>query len=595
MYKVVNFITKESVTPSNLIFADGTIPWEIIMDIGEIRTRINGDYFRKAPPQVSKYLPFMPVKDHSAFVSMNEGATPLIKSRSIGPRLGVDLYFKQESRNPTGSFKDRGSAVELTVARELGAKAIAVASTGNMAASCACYAAAANIPCFIFVPEGTPSSKLSQAISFGGRIVQVKGTYNDAAQLAETVARDLDFYLAGDYAFRIEGQKTAAFELVDQLFFQTPSLVLVPIGCGTNLAAYWKGFQEYKELGVIDELPQIIGTQAEGAQAVVNSFRKGAMSIEPLKRISTIASAIAIAHPIDGLKALDAIYGSKGSAMGVSDREILEAQYLMSREEGIFIEASGATSLAALIQLCKAGTPPEGKVVCVLTGDGLKDPAPMLRMAIKPPTIHPTVDEFTALYDSAFFEGKTVAFVERDTVLFAKSPTSDEIARVLMQSFEGRWSSARISAISDRVQKFLLKGKPVTFSDLQDIIQDVMEAMAKEPVLRVIDFEVTTGMDRKPQGSVKVALKGETRSADATGTGPVDAVINALKEACEGELSFSLSHFEVAIRSQGTDAVVLVEMKLSADGVTSVGKGTSPDVIQASIEAFEHAYNTLHY
>jgi len=183
--------------------------------------------------------------------------------------------------------------------------------------------------------------------------------------------------------------------------------------------------------------------------------------------------------------------------------------------------------------------------------------------------------------------------VERETVLFKEAPDTVAVGRVLLQYFDGKWSPSRVDAVKDRVCKFLLKGKPVTFSDLQDIIQDVMEAMAKAPVLRVADFSVTTGMDRKPLAEVTVELRGRTRRATASGTGPVDAVITALKEACEGELSFSLSHFEVNIRSQGTDAVVLVEMKLSANGTDSVGKATSPDIIQASIEAFEHAYNTL--
>ena len=220
LYKLREFTSKKEVTPSNHVFTGPDGPWEVVMDLDSIKSRINEDYFRNSPPLVSKYLPLMPIKDHAKFISLKEGSTPLIESKVIGPELGIDLYFKLESQNPTGSFKDRGSAVELTIAKELGVKAITVASTGNMAASCSCYAAAALLPCFIFVPEDTPASKISQSIAYGGRIVQIKGTYNDAARMAKAVAEQLGFYLAGDYAFRVEGHKTAAFELLDQLYFQ---------------------------------------------------------------------------------------------------------------------------------------------------------------------------------------------------------------------------------------------------------------------------------------------------------------------------------------------------------------------------------------
>ncbi|MCB0340338.1 MAG: threonine synthase, partial [Bdellovibrionales bacterium] len=304
MYYLADYVTKSEVKSENFVFTGANHPWEVIMDLDRIRSMINVEYFRKSPPFVSKYLPFLPVKNYSNFVSLQEGATPLIRSKVIGKRLGLDLYFKIESKSPTGSFKDRGSAVEVSVAKEMGAKGIAVASTGNMAASCACYAAAAGIPCFVFVPEDVPQSKLAQVIAFGGRIVQVKGSYNDAATLAHQAAEKLGFYLAGDYAFRVEGAKTAAFELIDQFYFQVPDAVLIPMGCGTNLAAYHKGFREFLSLGYIDRLPQLVGVQATGASAIVNSFHKGTNTIDALGEVNTIASAIAVPNPLDGTKAL---------------------------------------------------------------------------------------------------------------------------------------------------------------------------------------------------------------------------------------------------------------------------------------------------
>lgn len=594
MYKIVDFVTKELVQPHSHVYCDGDNQWEVVMDLEEVHSKINFDFYRKSEAVISKYFPFLPIKDFASFVTMNEGSTPLLRSKVIGKQLGVDLYFKQEFQNPTGSFKDRGSAVELTVAKELGVKGVCVASTGNMAASCSCYAAAAQIPCFVFVPEDTPASKLSQTISYGGRIVQVRGSYNDAASLAERVARELGFYLAGDYAFRVEGQKTAAFEVLDQLFFQIPDAVVVPMGCGTNISGYAKGFQEYLRLGFIDRVPQLIGTQAEGAKSIVNAFNEGSNQVAKLDKLDTIASAIAVLRPIDGVKALDGIYRSKGSAVAVSDREILEAQYLLSREEGLYVEASSATTVASLYKMKREGTLPSGRVVCVLTGDGLKDPSPMLRMAIKPPTITPSVDNFLSLYERSFFEGRTVAFVDRGSALFSAPPQESEIADAALSHLGSKLPPAVLNRVRIGIERFLKKGKIISLADFQDIIQEVLEGgEGGQQVMKVIDFEVVTGKDRPPRGEVVVSLDGEEFSASSEGVGPVDAVINALRKACGNRLGFSLENFEVVIRSSGTDAVVFTDMKLKANGRTAIGRGTSPDVIQAGIEAFERAYNSL--
>lgn len=592
---LADFVTKKRVEPKNYIYTGGEIPWEVIMDMDSIKSRLNIDYFKKSPPFNSKYLPFMPIQNFANFISLGEGSTPLIQSKKIGPELGIDLYFKLESQNPTGSFKDRGSAVELTIAKELGVKAIVVASTGNMAASCSCYAAAAQIPCFVFVPEDTPSSKLSQSISYGGRIVQVKGNYNHAAKLAEEVAAELGFYLAGDYAYRVEGQKTAAFEVIDQLFFQTPDAVLVPMGCGTNIAGYAKGFKEYYELGFIDRLPRIIGVQAEGAASIINAFRKNSREIEALKSINTICSGIAVTKPLDGIKALDAIYSTNGEAQAVSDKAALEAQYLLSKDEGLFVEASSATSLAALKELHSKNSLAGKKIVCVLTGHGLKDPAPLLNVAIKPPTIYPEVTDFLSLYSNKFFDGKSLVFIDKETVIFSKTPTADEIQNHSKKYFSRQLKEEYLAKCLQIIGKFLMKGKPVTFSDFQDIIQDVIESSTRQSEfnLTVEDFSVSTSKDKKPVAKVLVNVAGKNYEAESEGVGPVDAMINALKIALTDHIDFGLSNYKVQIRSSGTDAVVYVEMKLNHNGTVSVGKGTSPDILQASIESFENAYNGL--
>ncbi len=394
MYQLVDFVTKKSVLPHNMVFTGENSPWEVQMDLGKIKDELYINYFKTIPPSLSKYLSLMPIQTGSNFVSLSETATPLVKSKVLGPELGIDLYFKVEGKNPTGSFKDRGSAVDISVAKEMGAKAVILASTGNMAASCACYAAAAHLPCYILVPEGVPMGKLAQVIAFGGHIVQVQGGYNEAAYLAEKIADRMGFYLAGDYAFRVEGQKTAAFEVVEQLFFQSPDLVIVPIGCGTNLAAYAKGFDEYRSLGLISSVPALMGVQAQGAAAVVNSFENHQNTITALNEINTVASAIAVSHPIDGVKALEAIYSTKGRAVSVSDQDMLQARYRLSSEEGLFVESASAATIAALFKTAAAGQLEAKKIVCVLTGDGLKDANVLLQSFEKTPTIEPSEDAF---------------------------------------------------------------------------------------------------------------------------------------------------------------------------------------------------------
>lgn len=402
LYRLLDYVSKEAVQPQDFVFTGEKTPWEIQMNLEWVKRKLNLNYFKMAAPCLSKYLPFMPIQNISKFISLTELATPLSKSNVLGKQLGFDLSFKIEAKNPTGSFKDRGSAVEISVAKELGAKAVILASTGNMAASCACYAAAAKIPCFVLVPEGVPLAKLAQVNAFGGHIIEVKGHYNDAAELAKKIAKKKGFYLAGDYAYRVEGQKTAAFEMIDQLLFQTPDFVVVPIGCGTNLAAYWKGFYEYYQLGLIEKIPKLVGVQAQGASAVVDSYKKDLKTITALERVDTVASAIAVANPIDGVKALDAIYATGGFAVAVSDQEILQAQYLLSTKESLFVESASAATVAALLKTAKESVYANKKVVCVLTGDGLKDSNVVFQETGRPLSMQPGETDFMMFDDHSF-------------------------------------------------------------------------------------------------------------------------------------------------------------------------------------------------
>lgn len=489
MYKIVDFATKKEVTPHNFVFSGGEFsPWEISMDLDEIKKNLNREAFQKEPPRLSKYLPLLPLQKKDALVSLQEVATPLIKSQVLGKRLGIDLYFKLEGKNPTGSFKDRGSAMDVSMAKALGAKAIILASTGNMAASCACYAAVAKLPCFVLVPEGAPAAKLTQVIAFGGHIVQVKGHYNDAIALAEKIADKMGFYLGGDYAFRVEGQKTAAFELVDQFHGQAPDAVIVPIGCGTNISAYGKGFYEYQQLGFSDRMPVIIGSQAQGSAAVVESYQENRRDIRPLTHAHTIASAISATNPIDGIKALDVIYSSQGCAAAITDEELLRTQHILSREEGLFVESASASTLAVLMKLCGSeerenirwkGSLSNKRVVCILTGDGLKDANLLLNAAIQPPLIAKDLNEFMTLYQNQFYSGYSAIFEDKNKVVFQTPPSIEQVRKELEQLLSAEYGDAYVAEIQAALVHRFEKSQQITIADFQEAVQEGLESLLK--------------------------------------------------------------------------------------------------------------------
>jgi threonine synthase len=319
---------------------------------------------------LARFADHLPLTDRTPRISMGEGGTPLIHSVNIGPGLGLrQLHFKFEGLNPTGSFKDRGMVVAVAKAMEQGARTLMCASTGNTSASAAAYAGRFGLRCVVIIPEGKIApSKLVQAQVYGARVVEVDGNFDDALN----AVRELD-HLEGVALvnsinpYRIEGQKTAAFEVIDDLG-DAPDFLFIPVGNAGNITAYWKGFKEYQAAGHSSQLPRMIGAQAEGAAPIV----LGQIVPEP----KTVASAIRIGNPASWEQATSARDESGGAIEAVTDGEILAAQRLLASTEGIFAEPASAASLALLAKMAHARRiPPGSSVVCVLTGSGLKDPA----------------------------------------------------------------------------------------------------------------------------------------------------------------------------------------------------------------------------
>jgi len=333
-------------------------------------------------------------------VTLLEGNTPLIFARNISARLGknIRIYLKYEGLNPTASFKDRGMTVAVSCALERGAKAIMCASTGNTSASAAAYAAVSGLECIVVIPEGAIAlGKLSQALLHGAKVVAIKGNFDDALGVVREITSSYPIALVNSLnPDRIEGQKTAAFEICDVLG-RAPDFQAMPVGNAGNITAYWKGYQEYYNLGKIDSLPKILGFQAAGAAPIVEGY--------PIKKPRTIATAIRIGNPARWEEAVTAAEESGGLIEKVTDEQIIEAYKMLAREQGIFVEPASAASLAGVLKLKKAGffdKYGEVNVVLILTGHGLKDPERAIKESSSPPVVPP---EVSAVLEAAEFKG----------------------------------------------------------------------------------------------------------------------------------------------------------------------------------------------
>ncbi|QLQ37573.1 threonine synthase [Micromonospora robiginosa] len=330
---------------------------------------------------IEAYRDRLPITEATPVVTLHEGNTPLLPAPVLSARVGADVWLKVEGANPTGSFKDRGMTVAVSKAVEAGDKAIICASTGNTSASAAAYAARAGITCAVLVPQGKIAlGKLAQALVHGAKLLQVQGNFDDCLALAGKLAQDFPVGLVNSVnVYRLHGQKTAAFEIVEALG-DAPDIHCLPVGNAGNISAYWMGYSEDLHAGNATRAPRMYGFQAAGAAPIVT----GRMVPEP----STIATAIRIGNPASWTKAVDARDASDGLISAVTDREILSAYRLLAREVGVFVELGSAASVAGLLQQADAGRVPAGsRVVCTVTGHGLKDPEWAISTAPAPLTV----------------------------------------------------------------------------------------------------------------------------------------------------------------------------------------------------------------
>ena len=362
---------------------------EIKYDYDLLKAKLKKSNWKSLPLSLWRYKDFMPIQDPSKIVSLNEGGTGLHLCQRLASHVGLEyLYAKNEGENPTGSFKDRGMTVGITKAVELDMKTVICASTGNTSASLAAYAAKAGLQSIVLIPSGKIAlGKLAQAMVYGAKVVQIRGNFDQALKMVlELSEQNREIYLLNSInPYRLEGQKSLAYEICDQLNGEPPDRVIVPVGNAGNISAIWKGFVEFHKLGLIDKLPKMTGIQAEGAAPIAEAIKNGRDEIVPEKRPETIATAIRIGAPVSWKKAIRAIRDSEGTAETVTDKEILEGQKMLARTEGLFVEPASASSIAGLKKLFEAGEIDKDEVVvCVTTGHGLKDPDVAIKISEKP-------------------------------------------------------------------------------------------------------------------------------------------------------------------------------------------------------------------
>ena len=376
-------------------------PLAINYDYKLIKKRFDYDVLENNPSyNIWRYLDLLPIDDHDELPPVQVGWTPLYDAEELAEKLGIrKLFIKDEGRNPTGSIKDRGSAVAVARALEVDAKVITDASSGNASDSLACITAGINLKTVIFAPKNTPEPKLVQLYIYGAEVIRVDGTYDDAFEICRKATERFNWYnrAAGFNPYAREGKKTCAFEICEQLQWEAPDKVLVAVGDGTILSGMWRGFQDFNRLGIIDKMPQMIAVQAEGSSAVTKAwFNEG--KIEPVQA-NTIADSISVNVPRDGFLALQALKESEGSAVTVSDAEIIAAIPELARASSVFAEPGGAAVYAGLKKMVAQGAIKKDETVAIVVGgNGLKDiDAAARSIQVSQNLVKPDLDEMINL------------------------------------------------------------------------------------------------------------------------------------------------------------------------------------------------------
>ncbi|MGQ9587189.1 MAG: threonine synthase [Thermoplasmata archaeon] len=369
---------------------------EVRLDRKEAVRKLEKSDLRSRPLSVWRYRELIPVDERGQVFSMSEGGTPLLNCSRLASLIKIKrLLVKFDGMNPTGSFKDRGMTVGITKAKELGMRVVTCASTGNTSASLAAYAGLAGMKCVVLIPEGKVAlGKLAQAMMHGATVLSVKGNFDQALEMVMESSERLGMYVLNSVnPFRIEGQKTAAYEICDQLGGRAPEHLYIPVGNGGNSAAYWKGFVEYESFGVVQGHPVIRGIQAAGSAPIAHMFESGSEELVPVAKPDTVATAMRIGNPANWKKTVRAIRESGGTASTVTDDEILNAQKMLAKHEGVFAEPAGAAALAGVIKSLKSGELDRAsEVVCVSTGHGLKDPDVAVAQSVRPRAIEASID-----------------------------------------------------------------------------------------------------------------------------------------------------------------------------------------------------------
>lgn len=570
-------------------------PIETYYDYDLIFSKINKHILKTAPCAAMKYIPFYPINDYNNIISLEEGGTPLIKADNLWNRLWLkNLYLKNEGVNPTWCFKDRWTLVEVSKAKELWAQAICLASTWNMAASVAAYSSAAWIPCYVLVPEGTPIWKLSQTLTFGARVIQIRSWYSECARLAKQMASHFGYYLAWDYTFRVEWQKSQGYEIVEQLFWKSPDYVVCPIWCGTNFHAIYKWIKEYYNLWLIDRLPKLIWVQVVTSNPITKAFKDGRRDFDIQKNPYTVAWAMCVWDPLDWEKILADIYESWGICTDVTDEFLLECQQELARNAWVFAEPSWVLSYAAVKSLAQENFfDSNDTIVCIVNWNGLKDPKSPLKLLPEPASIEPDFAEIERFISQKLYLINEAGVKERSKLIFTRIPDHQELLNEIKKHFGITASGELLALIEREIVAFIEKGKHIQKSDLQFILEESLnEIYLQHKALEILDFTIVTSLHSKAKATISAKIDWKVINMEWEWVGPVDAAIRSLKSWLVFEVN--LVDYEVEIDSKGVDSTVSVKMTVVDKFWNKVvAICSSPDIVAWSIRAFEKWFNLL--